>query len=207
MKKNRKTFNLADIVLSAFAFIAVILVLVVILFTINLNKEQASLTKVQDFNTSLQQKYDNLAPNKISLPAGKFPLEANEKLLDAAYTRLMAFVYQKSDSVKIFDQNKDTLIQYFGHDGYEKLKSETLLKDGKATKSLSNKLLECNVAFSDFNLDKKTVAVSIYSNYELANPSGNVKTGVSLITLTYNFADLSVSDFDIHSTNVEGALF
>ena len=201
-RKRLSRFNFSNLVLGFMLVVAVILVLATILISINLSKDKDKLDVASETHTTLQQKLNDLTPNKISLPAGKFPLEANERLLSRAYLKLMAFVYQKSDSTKPFEANKDTLSQYFSSTGVEKLKQSTLLQDGSKIRSLSSKLQDCTVTFSNFDLKHRTVGVTIYSTYLLAKPVQGAKTGVSLINLTYNFDFLSVSDFDMRSTTV-----
>lgn len=202
-KKERSQTRISTVILSALGIVIIALILATVVISLNLAKDQAKLRTAQSENTHLQQKKDNLTPNQITLPAGKFPLEANEKLLNRAYLRLMAFIYQRSDSEKNFNENKDTLVQYFSEKGYKKLKSETLNKDGNKIRSLSNKLTDCRVAFSNFNVQSKTIDVTIYSEYQLARQTADNKSGISLITLTYNFNSLKVSDFNLTSATIE----
>ena len=205
MQRNRGQgkINLSTIILATFAVVIVILILASTLISLNLNKDNEKLSAVQESNTTLQRRLDTLAPNRITLPAGRFPLEANEKLLSKAYTQLMEFVYTGTNSDNPFNANKNTLIQYFSKDGYDRLKKETLLQDGNKVKSLSKELKTCEITFSNFNLKDKTVDLTIYSDYSLAKPSSNVREGISVITLTYDFNSLTVSNFDMRSTSVE----
>lgn len=202
-KKKRTNVQPSNLIQIAMIAVAVLLVLANILISLNLSKSKDQLTVAKETNVTLQRRLDNLAPNKITLPTGKFPLEANEKLLDKAYNQLMNFVYQKTDSTKFFEANKKTLIQYFSQKGYDQLKQETLLQNGSKIESLSSKLLSSSVTFSNFNLKDKTVDVTIYSHYQLANPVKDAKTGVSIINLIYNFDSLSVTNFDMRSTNID----
>ena len=95
MQRNRGQgkINLSTIILATFAVVIVILILASTLISLDLNKDNEKLSAVQESNTTLQRRLDTLAPNRITLPAGRFPLEANEKLLSKAYTQLMEFVY------------------------------------------------------------------------------------------------------------------
>lgn len=62
--------------------------------------------------------------------------------------------------------------------------------------------IETRIAFSDFNLDKQTIKVVIYSKFRLSKNADfrNTKYGLVYVTTTYNFKTNKASNTFVQSS-------
>lgn len=133
----------------------------------------------------LIKKETNLKPNVSDITTGKFNLQGKEKSLTKGYTTLVKAMFGDARSSSAIDNAQGEYEKYFGTKGYKTMRQIAY----KGNSFVATRNTGTKVTFSHFNLEKQTIKVIIYSQFDV-NPNtetGNVKQGLVYITTTYHF--------------------
>lgn len=173
-----------------FNYLGIFIVLTVILVTLSAVEAQqyfASKNRYVSLDTeyqTLKLKEDNLKPDIEDIVSGKFDLRAKEHQLDKNYTILIKALFGDAKSVDTVISQSDAYTRYFGKKGWNTLSQLAIVNQDRFIAS-SNSYVK--TSFSDLNLSKKTLDITIFSKFNLSKESNNdADYGVAYIKVVYD---------------------
>lgn len=173
-----------------FNYLGIFIVLTVILVTLSAVEAQqyfASKNSYAFLDTeyqALKLKEDNLKPDIEDIVSGKFDLRAKERQLDKNYTILIKALFGDAKSVDTVISQSDAYTRYFGKKGWNTLSQLAIVNQDRFIAS-SNSYVK--TSFSDLDLSKKTIDITIFSKFNLSKESNNdADYGVAYIKVVYD---------------------
>ena len=173
-----------------FNYLGIFIVLTVILVTLSAVEAQqyfASKNSYVSLDTeyqALKLKEDNLKPDIEDIVSGKFDLRAKERQLDKNYTILIKALFGDAKSVDTVISQSDAYTRYFGKKGWNTLSQLAIVNQDRFIAS-SNSYVK--TSFSDLDLSKKTIDITIFSKFNLRKKSNNdADYGVAYIKVVYD---------------------
>lgn len=173
-----------------FNYLGIFIVLTVILVTLSAVEAQqyfASKNRYASLDTeyqTLKLKEDNLKPDIEDIVSGKFDLRAKERQLDKNYTILIKALFGDAKSVDTVISQSDAYTRYFGKKGWNTLSQLAIVNQDRFIAS-SNSYVK--TSFSDLDLSKKTIDITIFSKFNLSKESNNdADYGVAYIKVVYD---------------------
>lgn len=173
-----------------FNYLGIFIVLTVILVTLSAVEAQqyfASKNSYVSLDTeyqALKLKEDNLKPDIEDIVSGKFDLRAKERQLDKNYTILIKALFGDAKSVDTVISQSDAYTRYFGKKGWNTLSQLAIVNQDRFIAS-SNSYVK--TSFSDLDLSKKTIDITIFSKFNLSKESNNdADYGVAYIKVVYD---------------------
>ena len=173
-----------------FNYLGIFIVLTVILVTLSVVEAQqyfASKNRYVSLDTeyqTLKLKEDNLKPDIEDIVSGKFDLRAKERQLDKNYTILIKALFGDAKSVDTVISQSDAYTRYFGKKGWNTLSQLAIVNQDRFIAS-SNSYVK--TSFSDLDLSKKTIDITIFSKFNLSKESNNdADYGVAYIKVVYD---------------------
>lgn len=173
-----------------FNYLGIFIVLTVILVTLSAVEAQqyfASKNRYASLDTeyqTLKLKQDNLKPDIEDIVSGKFDLRAKERQLDKNYTILTKALFGDAKSADTVISQSDTYTRYFGKKGWNTLSQLAIVNQDRFIAS-SNSYVK--TSFSDLDLSKKTIDITIFSKFNLSKKSNNdADYGVAYIKVVYD---------------------
>lgn len=173
-----------------FNYLGIFIVLTVILVTLSAVEAQqyfASKNRYVSLDTeyqTLKLKEDNLKPDIEDIVSGKFDLRAKERQLDKNYTILIKALFGDAKSVDTVISQSDAYTRYFGKKGWNTLSQLAIVNQDRFIAS-SNSYVK--TSFSDLDLSKKTIDITIFSKFNLSKESNNdADYGVAYIKVVYD---------------------
>lgn len=173
-----------------FNYLGIFIVLTVILVTLSAVEAQqyfASKNRYVSLDTeyqTLKLKEDNLKPDIEDIVSGKFDLRAKERQLDKNYTILIKALFGDAKSVDTVISQSDAYTRYFGKKGWNTLSQLAMVNQDRFIAS-SNSYVK--TSFSDLDLSKKTIDITIFSKFNLSKKSNNdADYGVAYIKVAYD---------------------
>ena len=173
-----------------FNYLGIFIVLTVILVTLSAVETQqyfASKNRYVSLDTeyqTLKLKEDNLKPDIEDIVSGKFDLRAKERQLDKNYTILIKALFGDAKSADTVISQSDAYTRYFGKKGWNTLSQLAIVNQDRFIAS-SNSYVK--TSFSDLDLSKKTIDITIFSKFNLSKESNNdADYGVAYIKVVYD---------------------
>lgn len=166
------------IIIGVTAFIALWFIVLAYNTYGQIQNQKAEIAKVEKRNVTLRKQLANIKPKKNAVTAGKFDVQKNYKELDKTYLTLLKFAFGTAKSPNQLSKYDDLYTQYFGTNGYKRLK-QLAFADSKA---LVTQNINTGVAFNGFDGNALTTNVVAYVSI-------NTKNGKELIYMncTYDF--------------------
>lgn len=174
-----------------FNYLGIFIVLTVILVTLSAIEIQqyfASKNRYASLDTeyqSLKLKKDGLKPDIEDIVSGKFDLRAKERQLDKNYTILAKALFGEAKSADAVISQTDIYTRYFSKKGWNTLSQLAIVNQDRFIAS-SNSYVKIN--FSNLNLYKKTIDITIFSKFDLNKSTVNndADYGVAYIKVVYD---------------------
>ena len=173
-----------------FNYLGIFIVLTVILVTLSAVEAQQYFTSKNSYVSldteyqALKLKEDNLKPDIEDIVSGKFDLRAKERQLDKNYTILIKALFGDAKSVDTVISQSDAYTRYFGKKGWNTLSQLAIVNQDRFIAS-SNSYVK--TSFSDLDLSKKTIDITIFSKFNLSKESNNdADYGVAYIKVVYD---------------------
>lgn len=150
-------------------------------------------------NEKLQTQLQNISPTGNEIQTGKFKLDSKEQKLQKEYKELVSYVFGQAKLPVDLQTKKDELTSYFGSQGFENIKKAAIYSDGGSPLMIARKNISTKVGFSQFNLNQKTIWITIYTIFYERESD---KKGLAYITLKYDFNDSQGSNVNIRTKNL-----
>ena len=152
--------------------------------SLSINNPQQQYYKAQQQLIKLENKADHLNPEGDRITTGKFDLTGHEKALSKEYTSLTQNIFGDMKSPRDFSRQKEKIVKYFGPTGYDQIKDHVVAMSKGKHVMVPTKNNQVNVTFSNYDPQKNTVDVTIYTLYD--SDTGQRE---DYIKTTYSFAE------------------
>lgn len=154
--------------------------------------------------SKLKAEKKDVKPQEDVITSGKFNLISHEKALNNQYTKIIQSVYGGFSKPSQVSKNKDILVKYFGIGGYRQIKEQTIAYSSGKKYLMPTKNQKVVVSFSDYDSNKQTINVIIYTEFDIKNASQGSKAnkGLTYINTTYNFKSNTANETSIQTAAI-----
>lgn len=184
MQRKRRPGSLIDPLKVILGLLGILILSVIILLTINVNKDRTTYTTAQQSLKIERHKLKNIKAHGNLITTGKFDLTKHEQVLSHQYSSLTAQVYGGLKHPQDLIKQRSKLIKYFGQTGYSQIKSQVIGNNNGKRVIIPTKNSQVSVTFSNYDPAKNCVDVTVFTKYDT-----QYGKRITYINTTYSFKE------------------